>query len=1140
MGREIERARDLLGAVTRQRVVPADVAARHYEQWVAADGGAPFSRYLIDEAPEAASEIRRLLRLQAVEGMPFPEQHTFERFEDLLMGQLGIEADLLSAKMLRAVRAVQDKKVREGKLRRLAELLPRAGFDPKLLGVLEQHLRERVMICHGCLGRYPRKGATELGAVACPRCGDSIEPVRLMESVEQSVEQLDPAQRQRLMDSAERVMETIPVAMRERPEAERTKRAPPPAALAVGLVLVAGALVGVAFVLRDRRDGGERPTPAPTPTASEEDGGGDDDGGEAPAAEAWSLAVAQERDRDLRRQGEYAELRDLWRRVEAGAGEDAAEVDRVKQERLGELDRLIDLAERTRALLARAEARPRDPEVERRLARLLRDVPNFDPPFGRIEPELEARRARRIAEADEAAAARVEELRDARPLVEQGWDARRERVAARQPLMNAVVAGELVRGVRLEALDADGFALRFPDDASLVEYAWDEDPVLSLDVFRKALDPDEPVDRLELLRRALLARDPAAARGALEALGLGAEAAAPLAAIEAAATSTPPVARGEAWRLRYPVRWQAHDLRPAPGTRYDVGPQGIALDGEPIAIEGGLVPIRDGGDIRAYCELEGTPSELSFSLELPQGETRRAYRVRWSDDAWRLELDVGAGANPLRSGGRSAMARRVGFELRDGRLTLALDGVDVARATVTAGYEAVRVRLEADGGELTVSELWLEGDFDEAWIAAEEEAHQRRVARLLPGVEQRVAALTGGGFPPLTVEDPQGLALATEGDLERIAAAKAAILAGDLDRARDELLAASPELAQVEYYLAYVALRRGDLDAAHRSLRAALSLAPLFPEAKALLSLVLARSGREDAAERMANEALDMRDDLAHAHLARVRAAAQRRDLTLPEALLDPLGRLRLPRALAPGDPIVAEGAQALERAGEIDRALPARYADARCVVAARTVEEAKQAAEVVDGILSRFERSIDRGGARGTKAFVACAPPDGATGDEPRYAPLLEVLLLPEVPAEDAPPSRALVAAAADAFVVRRFGRAPPWLELGLRAYLTEVVTSEKPAGFENAVATSSYWTNAQWSNLFALDRVGLAKNRLAQARAWMLVRARSVSPVAAAVEAVLDELKAGKPGPAGPLTSLDLATLEKQLRDLLEQGLR
>ncbi|MCW8137642.1 MAG: hypothetical protein KIT58_01930, partial [Planctomycetota bacterium] len=229
MGQEIERARVLLAALARDGVLVGERADAAYEAWVAHAGGdEPFARFLIRERRADAGRVRATLRIMAVQGMPHPERFTLERFEDLLMGQLGIDAGIVSPKLLQTVRAVQDKKAEEGKLRRLDELLPRAGFDPVQLRILREHLAERVLVCPGCLARFPRRDA---GAVEhdCPRCGDRIASGPAKESELGLLP--EPAKRQLLSTSGENsgVFETLTVAARERraaPPQVRDRSAP--------------------------------------------------------------------------------------------------------------------------------------------------------------------------------------------------------------------------------------------------------------------------------------------------------------------------------------------------------------------------------------------------------------------------------------------------------------------------------------------------------------------------------------------------------------------------------------------------------------------------------------------------------------------------------------------------------------------------------------------------------------------------------------------------------------------------------------------------------------------------------------------------------------------------------------------------
>ena len=123
MATEIDRARSLLAILSSQGLLTGKRADLAYETW-AARHEEPFSRFLIDQRLLPAKKVRHVLRMEALEGLPDPKRFPFERYQDLLLGRLGVEAELLSSKLLHTVRAVQDKKAAEGKLRRLADLLP--------------------------------------------------------------------------------------------------------------------------------------------------------------------------------------------------------------------------------------------------------------------------------------------------------------------------------------------------------------------------------------------------------------------------------------------------------------------------------------------------------------------------------------------------------------------------------------------------------------------------------------------------------------------------------------------------------------------------------------------------------------------------------------------------------------------------------------------------------------------------------------------------------------------------------------------------------------------------------------------------------------------------------------------------------
>ena len=251
---EIERARALLGSITRDRHLPAQRVAKAYEAWARDDPTFPFSRYLIDHGILEAVHVRLQLRRMTVKGLPMPDEHTYERFEDLLLCQLALDAEILSPKLVSSVRKVQDKKIQEGKLRRLKDLLPRAGVDPKVLAVCVQHLHEKILVCRGCLGRYPRKSAAPV-TMECPRCGYVIERGSNLQGSGEI--ELTPAYtRMKLEESQEKILRTIPVA--ERAGGKAVSGVPPLVVVAATALLILF-LGGAAILLN--RSGSTTPPP---------------------------------------------------------------------------------------------------------------------------------------------------------------------------------------------------------------------------------------------------------------------------------------------------------------------------------------------------------------------------------------------------------------------------------------------------------------------------------------------------------------------------------------------------------------------------------------------------------------------------------------------------------------------------------------------------------------------------------------------------------------------------------------------------------------------------------------------------------------------------------------------------------------
>lgn len=1145
MGQEIERARSLLAGLVREGVLPADRANAAYEAWVARPGDeVPFALFLVREGRADAARVRGLLRLAAVQGMPHPERFTVERFEDLLMGQLGIEAGILSSKLLQTVRAVQDKKVEEGKLRRLDDLLPRAGYDPVQLRMLREHLAERVLICPGCLSRFPRRDRLRVEH-GCPRCGDRITAEPLGESDLALAPEQKRKQQELLASSNENsaVFETLTVAARERGAA---RPAPASKAPSPGLVIVGvGSLLAVAGLavwgLSSKPKPGplrlqpRTPSTEAAPPRTGPGGGGDGDLDQRPP----TFTEARALDRRWAAEGRWAELATMWRRVEPGPGEAPSDVRAFKAERVAELERRVAHAAEASRLLEAARSSGEDEERERALVLALDGAPTEAAPYSEITRELRDRRARRRADAREAARARVASVRTARAATgsDDRWAARLDQ-ARRAPLAAVEVGGRVADGVLVERLDEEGFALRMAD-GDVRTFAWADDPALGLLVMQRAARVGAREDWLEVLRRALVARDLAAARMALSDLGAPRDAFDAEAVLATAATSAPPVAiAGGRWRLRWSTRSAGHDLAARQGA-LGLERGGLVLTGEPCELATPTLVVAAGSDgpVELTLRVEADAREPFVAVDLIGQRGRRSYVVRWDAQSWRLEVDLGAGANVLKEGTLPAQAQAARLGVSQTELVVLLDGVERGTAPIAARHEALVLRAGAAAGPVHITELTVEGALSSEWIARTTIDLAAEVDGRLDELAGRLAAQGPAELPRLSVEDAQGLARATPAALDQLAAARRALTSGDPERAAsllDEVETQAPGLLAVLHLRALAAVLLGDLDAAHRRLARALERDDAFSEASALLALVHARAGRRDAALALAATALEQRADLAHAHLAQARAAWQARlsDRALsPELVTTPLD---VARALSPGDPLVQAETRALQRGLKLDASSPTRVTEGpHAVMAAAGADKgAADLLKTINALSLRFERSLRRPTSTAplVAALLPAQAPAGllARDSTATWDPTLGLILV----REGASLGWDLAHAVARAFVARSYGTPPPWLESGLSTTLAAPAAAEDPPGFKEVLGSAPVWDAEGWRGLFAMELGPLRNNTLARAKAWALLNyAQRQAPSWKVITHLLDRLTKGEPVSWPSDAPIDLGSLDAQL---------
>lgn len=1094
MAQEIERARALLSALIRDKVLAADEATKSYEAWVSSGDESPFSRFVVDLFPNRGEAVRAVLRADAVRGLPTPQAFTFERFEDLLVGQLGIEAGLLSPRLLQTVRAVQDKKVTEGKLRRLDDLLVRAKFEPKMVETLYSHLRERVLICKGCLSRFPRQ---ELGAFAieCPRCdynmlADALEP--------SDVKLLPEDQRAALMASSEAVLETVSIQDRLQRRSDRARDTKNPAAILVGLVAVLAVIGGVLVILLGRDKKVVVPITktkkSPRKTEGPEGKTGEDpdetDGG---PKEGMTITEVRGKDLELYKQGQFSELLALWSQVKPQADEDKAQVARDRDGRVKRLEFLVECATQTRALAAKiqdGEARAQEEELARLLAP--NEIPRNIPPFLEAYELLAAKRQQRT-KAQETRA--QERLNAAHSRVTSDSWARRLQRAQERSLRGVEVAGVKTE-VSVLALNDRGFTLKTPDGKEY-ELTWDDEPQLGLAILQASVDPEVASDQIELARAALLAREPVTARQALERAGASLPVDELIAQAPWSALALP--AGKDAYRISYPTSWIPSDLVPGPGSKLSVAGDALVLAGTPCVLETAPLPLlspnRKASEFvpafAASAEFEEAVPGLHFGVKVvARGGTSKIYSVRWGGGEWRLEL----GRNLLQRGSLPPSGgRKVRISFDGTELSLLFDGLPVATKATSARLNELSLVLGASE-DLKIRSLSIEGPLDPDRLGRGEAAYQERVAREIDALP-----LAGKGgpfaFPTLSGEDPQAMALASAAVLEGIAQAKEKILAEDYEGAQGLLAqlsrAEGAKFAPTWYYLAFVELLRGETALALRAAGEALSVDPSLIEARGLRALALARGLRLDAAEREAAAAVEVRPDLGTAYLARARIQIAKADLK-EAAQKSILGdSVRLAQALSPGDPLVTRDARALIDLERLFRQAKVRVSgDYQHVLSRGSEEDALRLSKLLDKAGDVIEKQM-RGVPEGPRLVVLVVPTDYGrltkdSGTPAYYAHDLGVLLLPSIPAEE---TREMVLAVASAHVAHRVGPAPAWLEFGLQEHFASKVLKERNQATLRLLKDNRQAPQSDWEELLAAPRSLLQGNKLGLARAWALV---------------------------------------------------
>jgi tetratricopeptide (TPR) repeat protein len=1095
MAQEIERARALLSALIRDKVLAADEATKSYEAWVSCGDESPFSRFVVDLFPQRGEALRAVLRLESVHGLPNPQAFTLERFEDLLVGQLGIEAGLLSPKLLQTVRAVQDKKVVEGKIRRLDDLLPRAGFDPKMVAMLYQHLRERVLICKGCLGRFPRQ---EMGAFAieCPRCdynmlADALEP--------SGVTLLPEDQREALMASSEAVLETVSVQDRLQRRADRGKKSNPTAVLVVlfGLVGVIGVVIVVLLgrkkkppvVVNKTKTRKTRKTEK-TKTKTKTTPDGPKDG--------LTITEVRGQDLDLYKRGEFEELVELWKQVKPQPGEDVGQVERDRDARVERLEFLGRVASEARGHLGKLGT---SDQAEEDLARLLGPtaVPRNVPPFDGAHERLQALRDQRTKVLERGARERYDDARER--VSSDSWARRLDRVKGKS-LRGIPFHGQATSLVVTD-LNADGFTVK-TSDGKTHDIEWSAEPLLSLALTKAAADTGVAADQIELARRALLARDLATAKRALERIGASSVSAEGLIQKAPWSAVVVPSPKEGLFQVRYPTSFAPADFKAAEGSAVRAEAGAIVLDGTPCRLETRPLPCRSPArksrkspedyvpPISVSAEFEEAVPGLTFGITVvARGGTSKTYSVTWGGGEWRLEL----GRNLLQrgslppSGGRKV---RLTFDGRE--LSLIFDGLPVTTKTTTARINEVGLLIAASE-TVRIRKVSLEAPLDPSRVAKAEADYFERVGREIDAVPVTGGSAAPFKFPVLTGEDPQAVATTTGKVVAAIEAAKAQILAGKVEEARDQLSALSKgegkSFAPTWYYLAYVDLLRHESALALRAAGEALSLDPRLVEARGLRALALARGLRLDAAEVEASAVLEVRPDQGSARLAQARIALAKADLKeQPEgSLLD--DRVRMAQALGAGDPLVVEDSRYLITLDRLYRQARVRKEDEFQVVLSRgSAEDVGRLSTLLGKIGTTLERQI-RSLPDGPLIRVLIVPNDYGrltkeSGSQAYFSHELGVLLFPSVPKEE---TREIVSSVVAAHLAHRVGPAPAWLELGMRELYTAKIRRKRNQSTLRLLKDNRQAPETDWLDLLEGSRSVLLRQKLAWARAWALV---------------------------------------------------
>ena len=708
--------------------------------------------------------------------------------------------------------------------------------------MLQKHLKERVMLCPGCLSRYPRQSLEQL-VVDCPRCAHTMQ-ADLVSASDDKV--LSPRQRAALTASSETFMgrPLIP----SRPTARRgvkwsTGSKGQPVALAViGVLVLFGGVALLVYPGTSRRPP-LRGVNNPTLGEDKPDQPPKDPGPKAPSGPP-SLPGLQQEEATLVARGELERALRLWRLARPGPGDDASQFRSFAQARVTELEALQGRAVKAKSLLE--AVRQGSPTSERDLVRLLAETVRWNlPVFSEANLELQKQFQLRREEAEQTAKRRLQEVQGEG--AGDPWPGRKKRAPRSMRLPLDGVPSE---GLQVMELSAETFSLRIPGEAELRECRWGEDPLLDLRLFEGFADPASPRDQSDLLLRALLARDPIVAKRTLQ----GIATAQPLnldvaELLESAPHSAPLVPFEGFWRLDYPVSWLPKDLLPAKGSTLEAGGGGLLLGGKPCALTTSELPLERSPrrTVSIFARLTGR-ERFYVALDLLGKGTQRSYTVRCEGKRWSLEFDLGRGPQRVAKGSSSRLAGRlVGLSYAKGVVEFSLDGLTLAQGHASSRFLRARGRVGAEAGPLSLSSLALHGSFKRD--QAKEAAWAGKVRAKIADLELDLRARGAAEFQLLSREDPQDLARAPEASLELLQKAKAALLQGDARKAR-ALIAEGPGLSlpAAAYFSAYASLLLDDLGTAHSILRDLCDREPQFLEAHALRSLTLALVGRgEDA-----------------------------------------------------------------------------------------------------------------------------------------------------------------------------------------------------------------------------------------------------------------------------------------------------